>query len=121
MNGDRALIYARTRQGDNDFERSRRQQVFLAAAGAQLATHPTQLAALISVISSLQTDFPIDQLPGLIAAMGSTPIAVDRGTVFGPSVYESAAACTCGYALEPNLPAIQATAAKLFPWAVVSP
>ena len=32
LNGDRALIFARTRKGDNDFERARRQQLLVAGA-----------------------------------------------------------------------------------------
>ena len=32
LSGDRALIFARTRKGDNDFERARRQQLLFAGA-----------------------------------------------------------------------------------------
>ena len=32
LTGDRALIFARTRKGDNDFERARRQQLLVAGA-----------------------------------------------------------------------------------------
>ena len=119
MTGARALIYARTRQGDNDFERSRRQQVLLTAAGNQLLSKPALLAALLAAARNMVTDFPLSQVPALINAVGSVPGAsINTGIVFGPTKYSSSAACTCGYALEPNLSAIRKTAATLFPWAV---
>ncbi len=119
MPGARALIYARTRQGDNDFERSRRQQVLLTAAGNQLLSKPALLAALLTAASNMITDFPLSQVPALITAIGSVPSgSVVTGTVFGPKTYSSSVSCACGYALEPNLAAIRKTAATLFPWAV---
>jgi LCP family protein required for cell wall assembly len=119
MKGARALIYARTRQGDNDFERSRRQQVLLTAAGNQLLTRPALLVALVGAARNLITDFPLGQVPALIQAVGSvSPASITSGTVFGPTTYSRAAPCSCGYALLPNTAAIRKTAAKLFPWAV---
>ncbi len=122
MPGARALIYARTRQGDNDFERSRRQQVLLTAAGNQLLSKPALLGALLAVARNMVTDFPLAQVPALIKAVGSVPgTSINTGIVFGPTTFSNTAACACGYALEPNLPAIRRTAATLFPWAVVAP
>jgi LCP family protein required for cell wall assembly len=120
MTGPRALIYVRTRGGDNDFERSRRQQVFLTAAGSQLLSRENLLAALVAVQpGNLKTDFPLDQVSGLLTAFGLPPKSSDvRGVVLGPKTYSSKASCSCGYALEPDLPAMRQVAAELFPWAV---
>jgi polyisoprenyl-teichoic acid--peptidoglycan teichoic acid transferase len=119
MKGDRALIYGRTRMGDSDFQRAKRQQIFLNAAGNQLLSKPSLLTALVAAKRNLVTDFPLAQVPALINVIGSVPAAsVNRGTVFSPPTYSTKTACTCGYALEPNLAAIRKQAAKLFPWAV---
>lgn len=121
MKGPRALIYVRTRGADNDFERSRRQQVFLTAAGSQLLSRTDLLAALVAAQPrNLATDFPLGQAPALLAAFGSAPDTAEiRGVVLGPKAYSSKATCSCGYALEPNLAAMRKVAADLFPWAVV--
>lgn len=122
MSGSRALIYNRTRQGDSDFARSRRQQVFLAAAGTQLLARPELLTALLSGNARLVTDFPLDQLPALIAAVKAVPTAsIASGLVLGPTTYSNTARCTCGYALKPDAAAMRRAAAKVFPWAVISP
>ena len=119
MGGARALIYARTRQGDNDFERARRQQVFLTAAGNQLLSKPALFSALLAARGNLITDFPLAQVPALVSAIGSIPSgSIVSGTVLGPSQYSTLTACACGYALEPNLAAMRKIAASLFPWAV---
>jgi len=119
MGGARALIYARTRQGDNDFERARRQQVFLTAAGNQLLSKPALFSALLAARGNLITDFPLAQVPALVSAIGSIPSgSIVSGAVLGPSQYSTLTACACGYALEPNLAAMRKIAASLFPWAV---
>lgn len=116
LNPDRALIFVRTREGDSDFERQRRQQLFLLAAGRQVLAKPAQLAALLKAASNLSTDFPLDQTPALLAAFQGGPSSVSNA-VLGPKTYESAASCTCGYALSPNLVAMRRLAARFFPWA----
>lgn len=122
MNGSRALIYNRTRQGDSDFARSRRQQVFLAAAGSQLLAHPDLLKALMKVRNNLVTDFPMVQLPALLVAVEAVQAGgITSGLVLGPSRYSAVTSCTCGYALEPDLAAMRKAAANLFPWAVLTP
>ncbi|TAL07042.1 MAG: LytR family transcriptional regulator [Chloroflexota bacterium] len=114
----RALIFVRTRQGDNDFERQRRQQAFLIAAGRQLVAHPELFVSLLSAQANLITDFPLDQVPTLIGTVGSIDDSNIRQIVLGPKTYESAASCTCGYALEPKLDAMRKLARSFFPWAV---
>ena len=118
LRGDRALVFVRTRQGDNDFERQRRQQLFLIAAGRQLLSHPSLAAALGLASGNLVTDFPLDQVPTLVATMSSIANWDIKQVVLGPSRYESAVACSCGYALQANLAQMRATARDFFPWAV---
>ncbi len=121
LSGPRALIYVRTRQGDNDFQRQRRQQSFLLAAGRQLVAHPELLAALAVAAAqgNLITDFPLDQVPTLLSTIGAVDAAHVRQTVLGPSRYESSTTCPCGYALQPNVAAMRTLARSFFPWAVV--
>lgn len=119
LDPQRALIFVRTRQGDNDFERQRRQQAFLVAAGRQLVAHPELFVALLTAQSNLITDFPLDQVPALIGTVGSIKTSNIKQIVLGPSVYESAANCTCGYALEPKLDAMRKLARSFYPWAVL--
>lgn len=122
MNGSRALIYSRTRQGDSDFARSRRQQVFLAAAGTQVLGRQALLAALLKAKSNLVTDFPLAQVPALLLAIETVPAAgITSGLVLGPTRYSSTTPCACGYALEPDIAAMHQAAARLFPWAVIAP
>ena len=119
LTGPRALIYVRTRHGDNDFERQRRQQFFLLSAGRQLLTNPAKLAALIGAARNLITDFPLTEIPGLLTVMSSIDSKSIRQAVLGPTTYEEGASCPCGYALSPKLPAMKKLAATYFPWAVV--
>jgi LCP family protein required for cell wall assembly len=122
MDGPRAQIYVRTRHGDSDFGRSRRQQAILAAAGRRLLAEPGLLPGLVMAGSSLKTDFPIDQVPGLILAVKSIPTdAISTGLVLNPPRYSSKKSCPCGYALEPNAAAMREAAKKQFPWAVIRP
>ena len=60
LNGERALIFARTRKADNDFERARRQQKLVAAAvGSVKKLGLLQLPELISVARDyVKTDLP---------------------------------------------------------------
>jgi polyisoprenyl-teichoic acid--peptidoglycan teichoic acid transferase len=119
LTGPRALIYVRTRHGDNDFERQRRQQFFLISAGHQLLANPAKLAALIGAARNLITDFPLIEIPGLLTVMSSIEAGSIRQAVLGPTTYEEGASCPCGYALSPKLPAMKKLAATYFPWAVV--
>jgi LCP family protein required for cell wall assembly len=120
LDAQRSLIFVRTRQGDNDFQRERRQQLFLLAAGHQLVAKPALLGALLVTAArgNLSTDFPLLQLPALLAAMGSVAAGNVHQAVLGPSKYESLGSCSCGYALVPNLSAMRKLARLYFPWAV---
>jgi len=119
LSGQRALIYVRTRYADNDFERQRRQQAFLIAAGRELAADPSLLTALLEARRNLETDFPLDQVAPLLASVGSLDAWTFKGAVLGPSKYESAGSCTCGYALVPKLDEMRKLARAFFAWAVL--
>lgn len=118
LKGERALAFVRTRQGDNDFARQRRQQLFLIAAGRKLLSEPGLLAALALSAGSLITDFPLNQLATLVGDVRSIDPASIEQLVLGPRTYEAAGQCSCGYALVPLLPKMRAAARRLFPWAV---
>ncbi len=122
MSGARAQVYARTRHFDTDFGRARRQQQILVAAGQQLLRNPALFASLMRVSSGLTTDFPLAQVPGLVATIGSIPAAsIHTGLVLGPTAYSHVAtSCGCGYALDPNVAAMQKIAQKLMPWAAIN-
>lgn len=86
LNGERALIFARTRKGDNDFERARRQQkLIVAAVAAVRKVGILQLPELLTIVRDyVKTDLPLIQAENIfrIAASAKTKEAV--GTVFGP-------------------------------------
>jgi len=119
LDGRKALAFVRIRHLDNDFERQRRQQQFLATAGLFALNHPAAARAIIAASSGrIVTDFPLDTIDGYQAILGGIDVKAIDGVVLGPRTYETGAACTCGYALAPNLTAMRREAARLFPWAV---
>lgn len=85
MDGSRALQYSRIRHMDSDFERARRQQMVLMAAGRRLREqNPLQLLdSFVSASSSLRgyvwTDLPEDRMIGLAWALRDLPVdSVER-------------------------------------------
>ena len=86
LNGDRALIFARTRKADNDFERARRQQKLVAAAvGSVKKLGLLQLPELISIARDyVKTDLPLAQAPQIFEIVGSAKTKKATGIVFGP-------------------------------------
>ena len=87
-----ALIFARSRKGDNDFGRARRQQMLVLAAlervrKAGIAKLPTLLGIARDTV---RTNLPLSRAPDLFAVVSSTNIAqVDR-IVFGPRTFANA-------------------------------
>jgi LCP family protein required for cell wall assembly len=114
----RALIFVRTRKADNDFERQRRQQLFLTAAARQVLADPGVWLAMLGAAENLETDFPLTAGLGLIDVLGSVDDMAIRKVVLGPRTYASSASCPCGYALAPDVDAMRGAAADLFPYAV---
>lgn len=87
LSGDRALIFARTRKGDNDFERARRQQLLV--AGAVAAVRDRGLANLPKLVSVagryVKTDLPLKSAPELFAIVSKADLAHAQRVVFGPT------------------------------------
>ena len=86
-----ALIFARSRKGDNDFGRARRQQLLvLAALDKARKAGVGKLPTLLSIARrTVRTDLPLTRASDLYRLVATTNIAkVDR-VVFGPRSYAS--------------------------------
>jgi LCP family protein required for cell wall assembly len=84
-----ALAFARTRHGDNDYARARRQQQLVASAvGKVQARGLDALAVLITASSGLvKTDLPLAYAPLAFAMVGRADLAHAPRTVFGPRTF----------------------------------
>ncbi len=120
LDGANALAYARSRKsaGESDFTRAGRQQEIIVAlkkAATDGGSVFWELPGLIAAVGdSIRTDLPIDRLPQLAAAideMGKGGIT--RAVISHPLV--RSVETRYGSSLQPNLPAIRAVAAGLFP------
>ena len=91
LTGDRALIFARTRKGDNDFERARRQQLLV--AGAVEAVRDRGLSKLPKLLSIagryVKTDLPLKSAPELFAIVAKADLGHAQRVVFGPTKWAS--------------------------------
>lgn len=88
MDGERALIYARTRHGDDDYQRAKRQQQIVSALGAKLANPAHWPAALNVWRSSLDTNLSVWDavrlLPPLVLNAGRFDrLVIDREYILG--------------------------------------
>jgi anionic cell wall polymer biosynthesis LytR-Cps2A-Psr (LCP) family protein len=120
LDGANALAYARSRKsaGESDFTRAGRQQQILVAL-KDAATRDGSLfwdlpALLDAVGDSVRTDVPVERLPQLAVAideMGSGGIT--RAVIRHPLV--RSVDTRYGSSLNPDLVAIRAVAARLFP------
>jgi len=91
-----ALIFARSRKGDNDFGRARRQQILVLAALNKARTRGlTRLPQLLKIAATtVRTDLPLARAADLFDIFSKTDISkVDR-TVFGPTTYASGSSGT---------------------------
>ncbi len=121
LSGDRALIFARTRKGDNDFERARRQQLLV--AGAVDAVRKRGLANLPKLLAVagrfVYTDLPIKSAPLLFDAVSGAKVGDAAKVVFGPTKWASGSA---GGSFSLRLPVIREwTAQWMAPVAPPSP
>jgi LCP family protein required for cell wall assembly len=84
-----ALIFARSRKGDNDFGRARRQQLLVMAAFAKVRTRGVDdLPALLKVASqTVRTDLPVKRAVDLFALFGKIDLADSKRAVFGPRTF----------------------------------
>jgi LCP family protein required for cell wall assembly len=92
MTGEEALIYSRSRNASNDFDRGQRQQRVLLSLAAQ--TDPgtvlpriNQLAAALS--TTVRTDVPRDLVPELLSLLEDVDLDTIRSFVFAPPQYGS--------------------------------
>ena len=96
LNGDQALIFARTRKGDNDFERARRQQLLVAGAVDAVRERGLKnLAKLVSVGGRyITTDLRLDSAAELFHIVTTARLNHATGVVFGPTKWASSAGGT---------------------------
>jgi LCP family protein required for cell wall assembly len=107
LDGNMALVFARTRKGDNDFERARRQQLLVAAAVAKVeAIGPRALPDLITIGARwVKTDLPLDRIPEVFRIAAKADLTTDQRVVFGPRTWADGIAGTSSFALK--LPAVR--------------
>lgn len=88
MDGERALVYARTRHGDDDYRRAARQQQVISALFAKLA-NPLRWPAAISVFqSSFDTNLTIRDMftlavPAVLNRNRYEQLVIDRDYILG--------------------------------------
>ena len=87
LDGPTALIFARTRKGDNDFERIRRQQQLVAETTRKVLD--MGLAALPPLVelsrNYIKTDLPLEHLPTVYDMVSRADLDTDARHVLGPT------------------------------------
>jgi LCP family protein required for cell wall assembly len=89
LDADDALIFARSRKGDSDFQRAKRQQQLVMAAVAKVRKRGLgELPKLLNIAKeTVRTDLPIARAADLFALYSTVDLAkVDRA-VFGPKKF----------------------------------
>jgi LCP family protein required for cell wall assembly len=91
-----ALIFARSRKGDNDFGRARRQQQLVIAAIAKVRLQGVaKLPRLLQIASrTVRTNLPLARASDLFDIVAKTDISKIQRVVFGPTTYASGAGGT---------------------------
>jgi LCP family protein required for cell wall assembly len=114
LDGPRALIFARTRKGDSDFQRVRRQQLLvLAVTDKVLGLGLAALPGLLRLGSTyVRTDLPLDRANEIFALVKSADLMGARHAVIGPTKYSVKIAGTFTYQLK--LDVVRALVAKWF-------
>ena len=120
LDGVDALAYARSRKsaGESDFTRAGRQQQIIVAlkdAATDGGSIFWELPGLIGAVGdSIRTDLPIERLPQLAVSIDEMRDGgITRAIIRHPLV--RSVDTRYGSSLMPDLPAIRAVAAKLFP------
>ena len=114
LTSNQALIFARSRKGDNDFERARRQQLLILAVVDKVRRQGIdKLPRLLGIASdTVRTDLPLEHAADIFKAIAATDISsVDR-VVFGPRTYADGRG---GSSFAPNLKVQRTWIAKHFP------
>ncbi len=119
MNGEQALIYARSRHGSSDFDRGARQQRILVSLREQtdVATVLPRIDSLVTALTSaIRTDIPVTELPKLLALADGVDIRNVRSYVFAPSFWaeERRSGDPRGYVIVPRVDRIRAAVRQAF-------
>jgi polyisoprenyl-teichoic acid--peptidoglycan teichoic acid transferase len=114
LDGETALIFARSRKGDNDFNRARRQQQLVAAALTKvLALGPGTLPTLVDIAThTTVTDLPLNRVAEVYAIVKTAKLSTVKSAVFGPTSYASSAG---GTNFTPKIAACRSWIAHNFP------
>lgn len=110
MDGQEALIFARSRHGSSDFGRAERQQQVIAAVRAQTDVEAiaANLPALASTLQdAIKSNFPQGDLPRLLELLGRVDASNLKSIVFAPPVYQTVGADERGYIIVPDVEKIR--------------
>ena len=117
MDGQEALIYARSRHGSSDFDRAARQQQVISAIRAQsdMAAITRSLPSLAAALKdSLKSDFPQQDLPLLLDLIAQIDSGSIRSIVFTPPTYQTVGSDDRGYIITPDVAKIRAAVLQAF-------
>jgi LCP family protein required for cell wall assembly len=114
LTGATALIFARSRKGDNDFKRAARQQQLVQAAATKvLAQGSAILPKLLAVAArTTGTDLPLARALDIYSLVATAKVAKAKTKVFGPTKYATGSG---GTSFKPNLAACRAWIKANFP------
>lgn len=89
LNAANALIFARSRKGDSDFGRAKRQQILVMAAFAKVRKRGIQnLPKLLRIANNtVRTDLPLDRVNDLFKLYRHTDLSKAKKAVFGPKTF----------------------------------
>ncbi|MFL5679382.1 MAG: LCP family protein [Chloroflexota bacterium] len=117
LNAANALIFARSRKGDNDFGRARRQQMLVIAALDKVRRRGIRdLPELLSIAkNTVRTDLPLDRANDLYQLFSTVDLGTVKQVVFGPRSYATGSAGSsfalkldvCREWIKKNFPAIR--------------
>jgi LCP family protein required for cell wall assembly len=91
-----ALIFARSRKGDSDFGRARRQQQLVMAALTKVRSQGiARLPRLLQIASrTVRTNLPLNRASDLFEVVSKTDLSKIERTVFGPTKFAAGGAGT---------------------------
>jgi LCP family protein required for cell wall assembly len=122
MDGTEALIYARSRNSTNDFDRAQRQQRVLLSLRQQadIGSLIQKLPQLVRALrNAVHTDMPQNLLPSLLRLASDIDTGNIRSYVFAPPLYgadypSDPTGRGRGYVIIPNVSKIRETVANAF-------
>jgi LCP family protein required for cell wall assembly len=89
LNATEALIFARSRKGDNDYGRARRQQQVILAVAAKVRSQGVEhLPKLLAIAAdTVRTDIPLARAKDVFDIVSQVDLSKVRRVVFQPRVY----------------------------------